>query len=104
LCLAARVAFGTDVKGYAREFGGKGVELVHHGVDGVLQLQDFALDVYRHFLTQVAVGDGGGHFRDVADLAGQVAGHRVHGVGEVSSEASSAAQLRTPPGPANGTE
>ena len=35
------------------------------------------------FLRQVAVGDGGRHVGDVADLAGQVAGHRVDVVGQV---------------------
>ena len=32
---------------------------------------------------EVAVGDGGGDLGDVADLGGEVAGHRVDGVGEV---------------------
>ena len=57
---------------------GEGVELVHHGVDGVLQLEDFALHVHRDLARQVAARHGGGHFGDVADLGGQVAGHRVH--------------------------
>ena len=35
------------------------------------------------FLGQVAVGHGRGHGRDVAHLAGEVAGHRVHAVGQV---------------------
>ena len=34
-------------------------------------------------LRQVAVGHGGGHFGDVAHLAGQVAGHGVHAVGQI---------------------
>ncbi len=35
------------------------------------------------FLDKVAVGHRGGHFGDVAHLAGQVGGHGVHGVGQV---------------------
>ena len=58
-------------------------ELVHHRVDGVLQLENLALHVDRDLLRQVAVGHGGRHGGDVAHLAGQVAGHRVHGVGQV---------------------
>ena len=50
-------------------------ELVHHRVDGVLQLEDLALHVDGDLLRQVAVGDGRRHGGDVADLAGQVAGH-----------------------------
>ena len=38
---AAEQAFGTDFAGYARYFGGEGAELIDHGVDGVLQLQNF---------------------------------------------------------------
>ena len=45
------------------------------------------------FLRQVAVGDGGRHFGDVAHLAGQVAGHRVHGVGQVLPRAGDALHL-----------
>ena len=40
--LAAELAFGADLARDARHFRGEGVELVHHGVDGVLQLQNFA--------------------------------------------------------------
>ncbi len=32
---------------------------------------------------QVAAGDGGGHLGDVSHLAGQVAGHGIHIIGEV---------------------
>ena len=42
------------------------------------------------FLRQVAVGDGGRHVGDVAHLAGQVAGHRVHVVGQVLPRAGDA--------------
>ena len=48
---------------------GEGVELVHHRVDGVLELQDLALHVDGDLLGQVAVGHGGGDLGDVADLA-----------------------------------
>ena len=67
----------------AGHFRGKGVELVHHRVDGVLEFEDFAFDVDGDFSGEVAVGDGGGDRRDIADLGGEVAGHRVDGVGEV---------------------
>ena len=43
LGLAAELAFGADLAGDAGHFGGEGVELVDHRVDGVLQLQDLAL-------------------------------------------------------------
>src|SRR5215204_2765368 len=37
----------SDLAGNARDFGGECVELVHHRVDGVFQLEDFALHVHR---------------------------------------------------------
>ena len=41
--LAAELAFGADLAGHAGHFGGEGRQLVDHGVDGVLQLEDLAL-------------------------------------------------------------
>ena len=68
-------------------------ELVHHRVDGVLQLENFALHVDRDLLRQVAVGHRGGHVGDVAHLGGEVAGHEVHGVGQVLPGAGDALHL-----------
>src|SRR5581483_7516670 len=81
--LAAQLAFGADLARDARHFAGKGVELIHHGVDGVLQLQDFAAHVDRDLLREVAIGHRGRHLRDVADLRGQVRGHGVDALGQV---------------------
>ena len=47
---------------------GEGVELVDHRVDGVLQLENFALHVHRDLARQVAARHGGGHLGDVAHL------------------------------------
>ena len=82
LGLAAQLAFGAHLARHARHFAGERVELVHHGVDGVLQLQNFAAHVHRDLARQVALGHRGGHLGDVADLRGQVAGHGVHRVGQ----------------------
>ena len=76
LRLAAELALGADLARHARHFRGEAVELVDHRVDGVLQLEDLAAHVDGDLLRQVAVGDGGGHFGDVAHLAGEVGGHR----------------------------
>ena len=70
--LAAEPAFGADLARDARHFAGEGVELVHHRVDGFLELQDFARHVHGDLLRQVAAGDGGRDVGDVADLRGQV--------------------------------
>ena len=102
--LAAELAFGADLARHARHFAGEGVELVHHGVDGVLQLEDFAAHVHRDLLRQVAVGDGGRHLGDVADLRGQVRRHRVHRVGQVLPGAGDAEHVGLAAEPAFGAD
>src|SRR4029078_7019601 len=81
--LAAELAFGADLARHARDFRGKGVELVHHGVDGVLELENFALHVDGNLARKIAASDRSGDLGDVADLGGEVARHRVHAVGQV---------------------
>ena len=66
--LAAELAFRADFARHARHFRGERVQLIHHGVDGVLQLQNFAADVDGDLARQVALGDGRRHFRDVSNL------------------------------------
>src|SRR5262249_54869885 len=68
--------------------------LINHRIDGVLQLENFALYVDGDLLRQVAVRDGGGHLSNITYLAGQVTGHRVHGVGEVLPGAGHAQHVR----------
>ena len=67
--LAAELALGADFARDARDFGRERSELIDHRVDGVLQLEDLALDVDRDLARQVAAGDGGGDLGDVAHLA-----------------------------------
>ena len=85
--LAAELAVGADFAGDARHFGSEGSKLVHHRVDGFLELQDLAADVDRDLLRQVAIGHRDGDLGDVADLAGQVVGHRVDALGQVLPDA-----------------
>src|SRR5437868_554378 len=58
---ATELAVGADLAGDAEHFRRKRVELVDHRVDGVLQLQNLALHVYRNLARQVAARHGGGH-------------------------------------------
>src|SRR5882762_7222561 len=90
LRLAAEAAFGADLACNARHLTGERVELVDHDVDGVLELEDLAPNVDGDLLREVSVGDGGGHLGDVAHLAGEVAGHEVHVVGQVLPHAGDA--------------
>src|SRR5439155_352124 len=54
--LAAELALGADLAGDARDLGGERAELVDHRVDGVLELEDLALDVDGDLSGEVAVG------------------------------------------------
>ncbi len=104
LRLAAELAFGADLARHARHFAGEGVELVHHRVDGVLQLENFAAHVHRDLLRQVAVGDRGRHLGDVADLRRQVARHRVDAVGQILPGAGDAEHVGLAAEPAFGAD
>src|SRR5881296_556207 len=81
--LATQLAFGADLARHPRDFRRERTQLIDHGVDGVLELEDLALDVHRDLLRQVARRDRGGHVGNVAHLRGQVARHRVHTLGQV---------------------
>src|SRR5262249_60856754 len=81
--LAAELALRPDLAGHPRHLRGEGAELIDHRVDGVLELENLAPHVHRDLPRQVAGGDGLGDVGDVADLAGEVAGHEVDAVGEV---------------------
>jgi hypothetical protein len=83
LRLAAELALGADLARHARHLGRERVQLIDHRVERVLELEDLALHVDGDLARQVAARDRGRHLGDVAHLRGQVAGHRVHRVGEV---------------------
>ena len=92
--LTAQLTFGTHFARDAADLAGEGVELVDHRVERVFQFEDFALHVDGDLARKVAVGDRRGHVGDVADLAGQVRGHRVDVVGQVLPGAGDAGHLR----------
>ena len=94
LRLAAEFAFGTDFARHAGDFRSEAVELIDHRVDRVFQLQNFALHIHGDFPAQVAVGDRGRDLRDVANLRGQIARHRVDAVGKILPGTRDAAHFR----------
>jgi hypothetical protein len=77
LRLAAQLALGAHLARHARHLGGERVQLVDHGVDRVLELEDLALHVHGDLARQVAAGHGRGHLGDVAHLRGEVRGEQV---------------------------
>ena len=87
---------GADLARHARHLAGERVELIHHRVDGLLQLQDLAAHIDGDLARQVAARHRRRHLRDVAHLVGQVAAHRVHAVGQVLPRAGHARHHRLP--------
>ena len=102
--LAAEPALGADLARHARHFGGEGVQLVHHGIDGLFELQNFARDAHGDFLRQIAVRDGGRHLGDIAHLRREIRRHGIHIVGQVLPGAGDAGHLRLASQPALGAD
>ena len=92
--LAAELALGADLARDTGNFRGERSKLIHHRVHGVLQFEDFALNVDGDLLRQVAVGDRGRDGCDIADLVGQVARQHVDVVCQILPGARHALDLR----------
>ncbi len=88
--LAAEFTFGPDFARDAGYFAGESVELVDHRVDGVLELENFALRVDGDLCRKVAAGDRRCDLGDVADLRREVSGHEVDRIREVLPNAADA--------------
>ena len=94
LGLPAQFPFRADLARDARHLRRERTQLVHHRVDGVLQLENFALDVDGDFLRQVAVRHG--RRRPAAMLRTwpvRLTGHEVHVVRQVLPCAGDASHL-----------
>src|SRR6202034_4109235 len=94
LRLATKLAFGADLARHARHFAGETVELVHHRVDGVLELEDLALHVHGDLARKIAARHRGRDLGDVAHLAGEVRGHGVDVLGQILPGAGDARHVR----------
>ena len=93
LRLAAQLSFRAHLARHAGHFGGEGVQLVDHRVEGVLQLQNFALHVDCDLLRQISVCHGRRHIGDVANLASEIRRHGVDVVREILPRAGHAGHL-----------
>src|SRR5206468_599966 len=87
---------GADLARHAGHLAGESVELVDHGIDHVLDLEDLSANVDGDLLCQVAAGDCGCDLGHVAQLHREIAGHQVHGIREVLPYTSHAFDLRLP--------
>src|SRR5205085_831885 len=80
---ATQLSFRTYLEGDARHLRRERPQLIDHRVDGVLEFEDFALDVDGDLLGQVAVGDRRRNLGDVAHLPSQFTGRPVAVVAQV---------------------
>src|SRR5205823_4903535 len=83
LCLTPQISFRAYFAGHARYLSRERTELVHHGVDGVLQLQDFATHIDGDLFREVTGSDRCRHIGNIAHLPSQIAGHRIHAVSQI---------------------
>ena len=95
--LTAKPPLAPNLAGDPGDFRSKRAELIHHRVDRVLEFEDFSADVDGDLAREIAFGDRRGDFRDIAHLAGQIAGHKVHVVGQVFPCTRNASYLRLSP-------
>src|SRR5205823_6073828 len=90
LGLAAELAFRTNLAGHPSDLPGEGVQLVHHDIDGVLQLEDLPLHLDGDLLCLLDALPSCRDLGDVAYLGREVGGHQVDVVGEILPDASRA--------------
>src|SRR3569833_1429748 len=83
LGLAAEGAIRADLSSHLADFEGEGPETVHHGVDGVLEIENLAAHFDSDLLGEVALGDGSRHQGDTTHLRRQIHGHVVDVLREV---------------------
>jgi len=76
--LAAKLAFGADFKRHTGDLARESAQLVHHGIDGLLQCSNLAFGLDLNLLGQIPVRHGCGDLRNRTDLIGETVAHAVH--------------------------
>src|SRR5215470_1254254 len=104
LCLASELTLGADLVRHPTDLAGKRVELIDHGIDRILQLQELAFDVDRDLAIEVTARHGGRDLGDVTDLRSEVAAHRIDGVGQILPGSGHPRNERLNPEPALGAD
>ncbi len=72
LRLTAELSLRADLARDTCHLGRERVELIDHGIDGVLQFENLAAHVGGHLLREIATRHGGGHLSDGAHLTRRV--------------------------------
>ena len=77
------MTLGAHLSGYPGYFSGEAIELVDHGIDGILQFQYLALNLNRNLLREVTLSNCGSYHGDIPYLIGQIGCQGVHVVGQL---------------------
>src|SRR6185312_8039120 len=93
LCLTTKLSVRTDLASNASHFSGERVELIDHGVDGVLQLKNFSFYVHGDLAGQIATSNSRRDFSNVSHLTREVAGHSIDRVSEILPGTSNARHI-----------
>src|SRR5690606_32877373 len=81
--LTSEFSFCTHLERHTRYFGSECVELIHHGVDRLLQFSDLTFHIHGDLLRKVTIRNCRCYFGDVTHLRGEVRGHLVHRISKV---------------------
>src|SRR6185295_8992712 len=92
--LSTELPFRTYFARHAGYFARERIELVHHGVDRVFKLKNFAASIDRDLSREVAVCNARRHFGDVTNLVGEVTGHRIHRLRQILPDTGYALHIR----------
>src|SRR5690348_16635556 len=83
LSLSSQLSFSSYFTSYTSYFTSEGLELVHHGIDCILQLEDFSFGICCHLLGKISIGYGSCYLSDSSYLACKIGSHSIYIIGQI---------------------
>jgi hypothetical protein len=68
LAWPSQFSISTYFARHTGNFRCKATQLIHHGIDGVLQFEDFSFYIHADFPGEVTICNGSGYFGNVSHL------------------------------------
>ena len=81
--LTGEFAFSADLTRHSSHFSRERTELIDHGIDRVLELENLTLNVHGDFLGEISPRHCGGDFGDVANLTREIPCHEIDRISQV---------------------